>query len=81
MVDVVADLSVQEKLLLSQAVYKFGAVDWPGISSLLLAHPCVDGRPEQLFSPDACEREYIQLMTEIGQNVYVSLLVMAHAEP
>ena len=64
-------LTTQEKLLLSQAVYKLGAVNWPAVSSLLLEHPVIVGRPTDLFSAEGCEKEYIALMTEIGQNVCV----------
>lgn len=69
----VDSLTVQEKLLLSQAVYKVGAADWPTVSSLLLAHPCFIGRPPELFTPEACEASYVALMTGIEINVYVYL--------
>ncbi|KAK4689878.1 bromodomain-containing protein 8, partial [Tremellales sp. Uapishka_1] len=61
-------MTVQEKLLLSQAVYKFGAVNWPVVSKVLLEHPCCAGRNE-LFQPQACENAYVALMTLIGINV------------
>jgi len=64
-------LTTQEKLLLSQAVYKLGAVAWPVVSKLLLEHPCCAGRGRELFSAEACEAYYIGLMTSIGMNVYV----------
>lgn len=62
-------LTTQEKLLLSQAVYKLGALQWPNISKLLLSHPCCRGRPAELFTPEGCEESYVGLMTAIGVNV------------
>lgn len=62
-------LTVQEKLLLSQAVYKVGAADWPAVSKLLIEHPCFIGRPAELFTPEACEQVYVALMTGIEINV------------
>ncbi|KAK8853125.1 hypothetical protein IAR55_003826 [Kwoniella newhampshirensis] len=62
-------LTVQEKLLLAQAVYKLGALSWPAVSKLLVAHPCCINRPLELFSPQACEGSYVGLMTGIGINV------------
>ncbi|WVR00197.1 hypothetical protein IAU59_007339 [Kwoniella sp. CBS 9459] len=38
-------LTVQEKLLLSQAVYKLGAISWPQVSALLVSHPCIVNPP------------------------------------
>jgi hypothetical protein len=61
--------TTQERLLLSQAVYKLGSVPWPAISALLLEHPCCLGRPVELFSPEGCEGAYVGLMGSIGQNV------------
>lgn len=66
-------LTIQEKLLLSQAVYKLGAIAWPAVSQLLLGHPCVRGRPDALFGPEACEKHYVELMTSIGQNMCVPM--------
>jgi hypothetical protein len=67
-----------EKLLLSQAVHKYGAAKWESISSLLLEHPSIATRTpserEELFSVKACEEGYVGLMTDIGINVYVSLV-------
>ena len=63
------ELYTQEKLLLSQAVYKVGAVAWPIVSKLLSDHPVCTGRPAGLFTPESCESAYIGLMTSIGQNV------------
>lgn len=65
----VEHLTVQEKLLLSQAVYKVGAVNWDVISKLLVEHPCIVGRPTEYFSPEACEQAYVALMTSIEINV------------
>lgn len=65
----VDNLTVQEKLLLSQAVYKVGAANWPAVSTLLLAHPCLIGRPSEYFTPEACETTYVKLMTGIEINV------------
>ncbi|GFZ48613.1 hypothetical protein JCM24511_06361 [Saitozyma sp. JCM 24511] len=62
-------LTTQEKLLLSQAVYKLGALQWPNISKLLLSHPCCRDRPAELFTPEGCEESYVGLMTAIGVNV------------
>jgi bromodomain-containing protein 8 len=64
-------LTTQEKLLISQAVYKLGAVNWEKISSLLENHPVIDGRPKEWFDATTVEAYYVGLMTEIGQNVYV----------
>ena len=64
-------LTTQEKLLLSQAVYKVGAAAWETISGLLRDHPIIQGRPADLFTPEACEQSYVALMGSIGQNVYV----------
>lgn len=61
--------TTQEKLLLAQAVHKLGAVQWPAISKLLVEHPCCAGRPEELFSPSACETAYVGLMADAGMNV------------
>lgn len=73
-------LTTQEKLLLSQAVYKLGAVAWPVVSGLLLEHPCCAGRNAAYFSPEGCEENYVTLMTSIGINVYVLHLVLV-SEP
>lgn len=62
-------LTVQEKLLFAQAVYKVGAADWPVVSKLLLAHPCLIGRPPDYFTPEACEATYVALMGSIEINV------------
>ena len=62
-------LTTQEKLLLSQAVYKFGAVAWPVVSKALSLHPVCQGRPSELFDAQACEASYVALMTSIEQNV------------
>lgn len=67
-------LTVQEKLLLSQAVYKLGAFSWAEVSSLLLDHPCIKdaaphARPAKLFTPERCEGIYKELMNVIGINV------------
>lgn len=62
-------LTVQEKLLLAQAVYKVGAANWPAVSKLLKAHPCVVDRPPDLFLPKACEAIYVALMTSIDINM------------
>lgn len=63
--------TTQERLLLSQAVYKLGALAWAVVSGLLLQHPCCLDRPADLFSPEGCEGAYVGLMGSIGQNVYV----------
>ncbi|WVQ73096.1 hypothetical protein IAR50_002659 [Cryptococcus sp. DSM 104548] len=63
-------LGTQEKLLLSQAIYKLGAFSWPQVSDLLLAHPCISKRrPKELFAPDRCEAMYKEMMASIGINV------------
>lgn len=67
-------LTIQEKLLLSQAVYKLGAFSWAEVSSLLLDHPCIKdaaphARPAKLFTPERCEGIYKELMNVIGINV------------
>lgn len=67
-------LTIQEKLLLSQAVYKLGAFSWAEVSSLLLDHPCIKdatphARPAKLFTPERCEGIYKELMGVIGINV------------
>lgn len=62
-------LSTSEKLLIAQAVYKFGALDWDKISGLLANHPVVDGRPAEWFDTKTCEAYYVGLMTEAGINV------------
>ena len=67
-------LNTQEKLLISQAVYKLGAVNWEKISALLENHPVIEGRPKEWFDATTVEGYYVRLMTEIGQNVYVLLL-------
>ena len=64
-------LNTQEKLLISQAVYKLGAVNWEKISALLENHPVIEGRPKEWFDATTIEAYYVGLMTEIGQNVYV----------
>jgi bromodomain-containing protein 8 len=66
-------LNTQEKLLISQAVYKLGAVNWEKISALLENHPVIEGRPKEWFDATTVEAYYVGLMTEIGQNVYVSI--------
>ncbi|OCF77235.1 hypothetical protein I204_01221 [Kwoniella mangroviensis CBS 8886] len=62
-------LTTQEKLLLSQAIYKLGAISWPAISKLLTSHPCCVNRPSELFSPEACEGIYMELMSGLEINV------------
>ncbi|WVQ67058.1 uncharacterized protein L199_005251 [Kwoniella botswanensis] len=62
-------LTTQEKLLLSQAIYKLGAISWPAISKLLTSHPCCVNRPSELFSPEACEGIYMELMAGLEINV------------
>ncbi|ODO10165.1 hypothetical protein I350_02394 [Cryptococcus amylolentus CBS 6273] len=64
-----ADLTTQEKLLLSQAIYKLGAFSWPQVSDLLLVHPSIEPRPKELFTPDRCEAMYKEMMGAIGINV------------
>ncbi|ODO05324.1 hypothetical protein L198_02017 [Cryptococcus wingfieldii CBS 7118] len=64
-----ADLTTQEKLLLSQAIYKLGAFSWPQVSDLLLVHPSIKPRPKELFTPDRCEAMYKEMMGVIGINV------------
>lgn len=64
-----ARLSTQEKLLLSQAVYKLGALDWEKISGLLVNHPVLEGSTAEWFDTKTCEAYYVGLMTEIGINV------------
>lgn len=82
MAEVKADnLTTQEKLLLSQAVYKVGAANWPVVSQLLLAHPCLVGRPPTYFTPEACENTYVSLMKGIEINVYVELGGIADPSP
>lgn len=66
-------LSTSEKLLISQAVYKLGALDWEKISGLLVNHPVIEGRPAEWFDAKTCEAYYVGLMTEAGINVYVYL--------
>jgi hypothetical protein len=68
-------LNTQEKLLISQAVYKLGAVNWEKISALLENHPVIEGRPKEWFDATTVEAYYVGLMTEIGQNVYVSFIL------
>jgi bromodomain-containing protein 8 len=62
-------LNTQEKLLLSQAVYKFGALDWIKISNVLVEHPLLVERPKEWFDAQSCEATYVGLMSEIGLNV------------
>ena len=64
-------LSTSEKLLISQAVYKLGALDWEKLSGLLVNHPVIEGRPAEWFDAKTCEAYYVGLMTEAGINVYV----------
>jgi hypothetical protein len=73
-------LNTQEKLLISQAVYKLGAVNWEKISALLENHPVIEGRPKEWFDATTVEAYYVGLMTEIGQNVYVSLPLIPYHE-
>jgi hypothetical protein len=69
-------LTAQEKLLVSQAVYSLGAVNWEKISEILENHPVIEGRPKEWFDAATVEAYYVGLMTEIGINVYVfSLLI------
>ncbi|WVR07773.1 hypothetical protein IAU60_004816 [Kwoniella sp. DSM 27419] len=65
----VDQLTIQEKLLLAQAVYKLGAISWPEVSKALVQHPCCRGRPAEMFSPEACESNYVELMKGIEVNV------------
>jgi hypothetical protein len=60
-------LSVQEKLLLAQAVHKLGAINWPNISKLLVEHPCCVGR-EELFTPEV-SYEIVVLWLFIAENL------------
>lgn len=62
-------MTVQDKLLLAQAVYKVGASNWTVVSKLLTEHPCCKDRSE-LFSPENCENSYVALMKGIEVNVY-----------
>lgn len=64
-------LSTQEKLLIAQAIYKFGALNWEKISGLLQAHPLIREKnvPNDWFGPAAVEAYYVGMMTEIGINV------------
>lgn len=65
-------LSTSEKLLIAQAVYKLGALDWEKISGLLVNHPVIEGRPAEWFDSKTCEAYYVGLMTEAGINVYAT---------
>nr|XP_019010233.1 uncharacterized protein I206_04701 [Kwoniella pini CBS 10737]OCF49014.1 hypothetical protein I206_04701 [Kwoniella pini CBS 10737] len=62
-------LSIQEKLLLSQAIHKLGAISWPAISKLISSHPCCLNRPSELFTPESCETIYMELMAGLKINV------------
>ncbi|OWZ63643.1 hypothetical protein AYX15_04446 [Cryptococcus neoformans] len=78
-------LTTQEKLLLSQAVYKLGAFSWAEVSSLLLDHPCIKdatphARPAKLFTPERCEGIYKELMGAIGINVPAPDGIKPHAK-
>ncbi|KIR62430.1 bromodomain-containing protein 8 [Cryptococcus bacillisporus CA1873] len=78
-------LTIQEKLLLSQAVYKLGAFSWAEVSSLLLDHPCIKdatphARPAKLFTPERCEGIYKELMGVIGINVPAPDGIKPHAK-
>ncbi|WVQ84935.1 hypothetical protein IAT38_007098 [Cryptococcus sp. DSM 104549] len=62
-------LTTQQKLLLAQAVYKYG-VSWPAASKALVGHPCCKALAgEGVFSAQECEGMYVELMTGIGVNV------------
>lgn len=76
MATAVEKMTVQDKLLLAQAVYKVGASSWQIVSNLLTEHPCCKDRPE-LFTPEACEESYVSLMKGIEVNVYVP---MSHSD-
>lgn len=65
-----SQLSAQQKLLVAQAVYKYGALQWPAISKVLMDHPCCSAQ-KHLFTPEGCERIYVGHMHSIGANVYV----------
>jgi hypothetical protein len=54
-------MTVQEKLLLSQAIYKLGAANWAGVSKLLLEHPCCVARPAELFSIEVCISDTVSI--------------------
>nr|ODN94060.1 hypothetical protein L203_00235 [Cryptococcus depauperatus CBS 7841] len=77
---IAGQLSTQEKLLLSQAVYKLGAINWPRVSQLLRDHPCIQGKSQALFSPESCENIYKELMGAINMNVPVPDGIKPHAK-
>lgn len=67
--------------MVAQAVHKLGAVNWEKISELLENHPVIEGRPKEWFDATTVEAYYVGLMTEIGINVYVSIVFRPAPDP
>ncbi|EJU06220.1 hypothetical protein DACRYDRAFT_112967 [Dacryopinax primogenitus] len=59
-------LSLRERLLISQAVYELGVGDLNAVAKLVRDHPLVN-RPE-FFTPEACGTYYAQLMVDLGED-------------
>ncbi|CAG8484572.1 11955_t:CDS:2 [Ambispora gerdemannii] len=46
-----------EKLLLAQAVYKYGDDNWLAVSRIMKQHPMIE-RQAEFFSPKICSNKY-----------------------
>jgi hypothetical protein len=63
------ELSTRECLILAQAIYEFGSNKWAEVSNVVSQHPLID-RPDDFFSPEACEANYLRLMKDLGHDSY-----------
>ncbi|KLO15689.1 Bromodomain-domain-containing protein [Schizopora paradoxa] len=56
-------LSVRERLIFAQAVYEFGAKEWPKVVDILASHPFIS-RPKNFFNLQSCPVIYTHLLSE-----------------
>ncbi|KAG8949303.1 hypothetical protein FRC04_008905 [Tulasnella sp. 424] len=62
--DIVAQLSLRDRLLFAQVIYELGCSDWSAVAGLLAKHPLIQ-RPKGFFNAQACNSIYVALMNEI----------------
>ncbi|KAG9046362.1 hypothetical protein FS837_004586 [Tulasnella sp. UAMH 9824] len=63
--DILAQLSLRDRLLFAQVVYELGCSDWGAIAGLLAKHPLIQ-RPKGFFTAQTCNSIYVALMSDIN---------------
>ncbi|KAG9019532.1 hypothetical protein FRB90_000841 [Tulasnella sp. 427] len=62
--DLLAQLSLRDRLLFAQVVYELGCSDWNAVADLLAKHPLMK-RPKGFFTAQTCHSIYVTLMNDI----------------